>query len=416
VTAPQGRGDTFIDFSCEECTPEYEDLGVEGFASAEPCEGCLALELWYSGATYSNYVAPSSFPPPAGYDHVKTLAYALPLEYPGPAATVVLELWGGSETVPIANPPTHPTFFTLASAKSRALAQQRGLKLVAQVARLLTAPVTPDIARVAALAAAADVAVLFVSTPSSEGSDRPDLDLSDADNALVAAVTAAQPRTVVVMNSPAAIVTPWADQAGAMVAAWYGGQEMGNSIADVLFGDVNPAGRLPMTWPMLNSDNPLPTPEQYPGVNGTVVYSEGLFIDYRWYDANAVVPRFPFGHGLSYTNFSYSNLVIDTTSQAPNVTVTFDVGNSGARDGEEVAQLYLTFPASAGEPPQVLRGFAKYSIPQGYAQAMQLVLTPRDMSVWAPTPAYEWQLARGTFGVGVGASSRDIRLRGSFSM
>ena len=217
------------------------------------------------------------------------------------------------------------------------------------------------------------------------------------------------------MNSPAAIVTPWADQAGAMLAAWYGGQEMGNALAEVLFGDVNPAACLPMTWPMRNEDNPLPTPEQYPGVNGTVTYSEELFIDHCWYDANNVTPRFAFGHGLSYTAFNYSGLVIDTGLEAPNVTVTFDVYNVGARDGEEVAQLYIEFPAAAGEPPQVLRGFAKYLIPQGFGQAIQLALTPRDLSIW-DVDAYSWQLQKGTFGVAVGASSRDIRLRGSFTL
>lgn len=119
---------------------------------------------------------------------------------------------------------------------------------------------------------------------------------------------------------------------------------------------------------------------------------------------------------MSYTTFTYQNLVIDTQAHAPNVTVTFDVFNSGEVDGAEVAQLYLEFPASANEPPQVLRGFANYHIAAGFGQAIQLVLTPRDMSVWAPTPVYEWQLARGSFGVAVGASSRDIRLRGSFSL
>ena len=226
ATAPAGRGDTFLDFSCDECTPEYVDLGVEGYANDSPCEGCINLELWYCGGTWSNYVSTTAQPPPAGYDHVHTIAYALPLNYSGPATTAVLELWGGTETVNGANPPTHPTFMTLATDKSRAAAAARGLKLVAPIARLLTTPVTPDVERVAQLAAAADVAILCVSTPSSEGSDRPNLDLRASDDALVAAVTAAQPKTVVVLNSPAAIVTPWAEQAGAMLAAWYPGQEV----------------------------------------------------------------------------------------------------------------------------------------------------------------------------------------------
>ena len=410
---PTGRGDTFLDFSCEECTPEYKDLGVEGYASAGKCDGCVELDLWYNQDTLSNYVSTAAYPPPAGYDFVKAQAFAFPLDYPGPAATAVLELWGGSESVH--GGAAHPTFMTLATASSRAAAQARGLTLVAPIARLPTSPVAPDVARVAALAAAADVAIVCVSTPSSEGSDRPDLDLSDGDDALVAAVTAAQPSSVVVLNSPAAIVTPWADQAGAMVAAFYPGQEMGNALADVLFGDVSPSGRLPMTWPMRNEDNPLPTPEQYPGVNGSVYYTEGLLIDYRWYDANEVEPRFAFGHGLSYSTFSYRNLNIETGLQAPNVTVTFDVFNTGGVDAAEVAQLYLVFPAASGEPPQVLRGFAKYFIAKGFGQAIQLVLTPRDMSIW-DVASYGWQLQHGEFGVRVGASSRDIRLAGSFTI
>jgi beta-glucosidase len=414
ATAPNGRGDTFLDFACTECTPEYVDEGVEGYAYDAQCDGCVELDLWYNTGTSSNYVSTAAFPPPAGYAHIRSTAWALPLSY-DPSTSVVLELWGGNETVNGANPPTHPTFFTLATDKSRAAAAARGLKLIAPIARLLTSPVVPDLARIAKLAAAADVAIVCVSTPSSEGSDRPDLDLSDSDDALVAAVVAAQPRTVVALNSPSAIVMDWADQAGALLAAFYPGQEMGNALADVIFGDTNPAARLPMTWPMKNGDNPLPTPEQYPGVNGSVYYTEKLLIDYRWFDANGVAPRFPFGHGLSYTSFAYSSLDIDTTGSAPSVVVTFEVKNTGARDGREVPQLYLAFPAAAGEPVRVLRGFASVELAAGASAPVRLELSPRDMSIW-DVAAYAWALQRGEFTVSVGASSRDFRLMGSFTL
>jgi beta-glucosidase len=414
ATAPNGRGDTFLDFTCTECTPDYVDEGIEGYANDSPCTGCVELDLWYNGGTSSNFVSTAAWPPPAGYEHIRTTAWAMPLSF-DPASSVVLELWGGNETVNGANPSTHPTFFTLATAKSRAAAAARGLTLVAPIARLLTSPVVPDVARIAKMAAAADVAIVCVSTPSSEGSDRPNLDLADLDDALVAAVVAAQPRTVVSLNSPSAIVMDWADQAGALLAAFYPGQEMGNALADVIFGDVNPAARLPMTWPKRNEDNPLPTPEQYPGVNGSVYYTEKLLIDYRWFDANSVAPRFPFGHGLSFTSFAYSSLSIDTASSAPNVVVTFEVKNTGARDGREVPQLYLAFPASAGEPVRVLRGFASVELAAGASAPVRLELAPRDMSIW-DVGAYAWALQSGEFTVTIGASSRDFRLTGSFTL
>ena len=191
---------------------------------------------------------------------------------------------------------------------------------------------------------------------------------------------------------------------------------MGNALADVLFGDVNPGARLPLTWPMVETDNPLPSPQQYPGVNGVVNYTEGLFIDYRWFDANNVTPRFAFGHGLSYTTFTYADLVVDAASAAPSILVTFSLTNSGGRDGKEVPQLYLTFPPDAGEPPQVLRAFDSVPVPvAGDAVVVKFVLSERDCSVW-DVGSYSWKVAKGSFGVAVGASSRDIRLRGTFSL
>jgi beta-glucosidase len=246
--------------------------------------------------------------------------------------------------------------------------------------------------------------------------DRPDLDLSPADAAIVAAVLAAQPRTVVVLNSPAAIVMPWAPAAGAIVHNFFPGQMMGAALADVLYGDVNPAGRLPFTVPAADGDNPLPTPEQYPGVNGTVTYSEGLFIDYRWFDANGVAPRFPFGHGLSYTTFAYTNLIIDTASAAPAVRVSCTVTNVGGRAGREVPQLYVGFPPAAAEPPWVLRGFdSTPELAPAASAPVAFELSQRDISTW-DAGAHAWAPARGNFKIRVGASSRDVRLEGGFTV
>lgn len=195
----------------------------------------------------------------------------------------------------------------------------------------------------------------------------------------------------------------------------YPGQEMGNALADVLWGDVNPSARLPVTFPITEADTPMRTPEQYPGINGSVYYTEKLLIDYRWFDAAGVTPAFPFGHGLSYTTFAYSNLVIDAVSAAPNVTVTCTITNTGPVDGVEKPQLYLSFPAGAGEPPQVLRGFRAVPVAKGQAAQAAFTLVPRDRSIW-DVGAYAWAPVPGVFTVAVGASSRDLRLVSNFTV
>jgi len=190
---------------------------------------------------------------------------------------------------------------------------------------------------------------------------------------------------------------------------------MGNALADVLWGDVNPAARLPLTIPATDADNALPTPEQYPGINGTVTYTEKLLIDYRWFDSVNITPRFPFGHGLSYTSFGYAALVVDAASAAPAVIVSCTVTNTGSRAGREVPQLYLSFPAAADEPPWVLRGFDSVELAAGAASPVSFTLTQRDISTW-DAGAHAWAPARGDFKVRVGASSRDVRLEGGFTV
>ena len=287
---------------------------------------------------------------------------------------------------------------------------------------------TADVAVAVAAAQNADIALVFMGTFASEFADRDSLALPDAEEALVAAVLAAQPNTVVVLNTPGAVLMPWADRAAAVVLAMFQGQENGHATADVLFGRVNPSGRLIFSVP--NTENEVGfTPEQYPGVAHVGAYTEGLLNGYRWYDAHNVAPAFAFGHGLSYTTFAYSDLSI-ALSGAPGgydnvdtdrvrVVVEADVRNTGSRAGAEVVQLYLGFPDAERQPPRLLKGFAKPFLQPGEVARVAFRVRDRDVAVWSEAAAAGeggFAVARGTFVVGVGASSRDIRLSGSFSL
>jgi beta-glucosidase len=417
-----GRGDHFLDFQCTACPspgPDaYTALRVEAYASATACGGCLELGLWWNVANLSNLIAPMGYPAPPGYAYQRPLAWALPLNYSGEGETAVLELWRGYDT-PTGQPPrSHLDYFTLATNASRAEAVAAGYTKLADIGRVFVSSTQPDYQALQRAAAAADVVVVCVSVPSSEGTDRASLNLTSPDDAMIAAVLGVQPATVVVLNNPGAIVMPWRASAGAIVSAWYPGQEMGNALADVLFGDVNPSGRLPLTFPVSNADTPMQTPQQYPGVDGTVTYSEKLNIGYRWWQSQGLKPAFPFGHGLSYTTFQYSGLSIYPGSCSGNgcvVNVTFTVINSGGVAGREVPQLYVGFPASAGEPPSQLRGFQVVSLTPGDSEAVTFTLVPRDLSTW-DVDGYKWALAAGSFGIFVGASSEDIRMMGSLAV
>src|SRR5205814_9574943 len=168
--------------------------------------------------------------------------------------------------------------------------------------------------------------------------------LSPGQDDLVRAVVAANPRTIVVVKSGAPVLMPWIDQVPAVLEAWYPGEEDGNVVASLLFGDVNPSGKLPITFPRAPGDVPANTPEQYPGVNGIATYSEGVFVGYRHYDAHDVVPLFPFGFGLSYTTFRMRALDVDVDRDG--VTATVEVRNTGRRTGAEVVQVYVGQPAT----------------------------------------------------------------------
>ncbi|PYC66368.1 glycosyl hydrolase [Streptomyces tateyamensis] len=260
-----------------------------------------------------------------------------------------------------------------------------------------------------AAARAAKLAVVFVSNFESEGGDLTGIDLSAAQNTLVADVAAANPNTVVVVNSGSAVTMPWINAVKAAVEAWYPGQEDGNAIASLLFGDTNFSGKLPVTFPTALSQGPTSSAAQWPGQNGQVQYSEGLKVGYRWYDSQNITPMFPFGFGLSYTTFAYANLTVGQPDANGNVAVGFDVTNSGSRAGAEVPQVYVGQPGSTGEPPKNLRGFTRLTLSPGQTQHVAITLDARSFQYWNNG----WTNASGSNTVYVGSSSRDIRLTGT---
>lgn len=289
-------------------------------------------------------------------------------------------------------------------------------KLAPQPLQVRLAWVTPAM-RAASLAAAAraarqaHAAIVFVHNEGSEGVDRESLALPLDQDDLVAAVTAANPRTVVVLNTGDPVLMPWAARANAILEMWYPGQEGGAATADLLLGRASPSGRLPVSFPASPSDAPTAAPERYPGVKGIEVYAESLFVGYRWYDEHGVAPRYPFGHGGSYTSFAYSGLAV--TPAADGFDVRFRVRNAGARAGAEVAQVYVGRPAHppAPMPPQALAGFARVTLAPGEERAVTVHVGARQLS-WYSVARHGWVLAEGDRPVAVGASSRDLRLRG----
>jgi len=279
-----------------------------------------------------------------------------------------------------------------------------------------------DLAKAADLARSADVAIVMVGDHATEGKDHL-LTLEGNQDALIAAVAAANPHTILVLKTGSAILMPWIDQVPALLEAWYPGEEDGNAVAAVLFGDVDPSGKLPISFPKRVEDAPAHTPEQWPGVDLQAHYTEGIFVGYRYYDEQKIEPLFPFGFGLSYTTFSFDHLAISPErarfggAADSTVTVSCDVTNTGSVTGAEVAQLYLGLPATdmVPEPPQQLEGFAKVALDPGQTAHVQFAIDARALSYWDVTK-HDWEILPGTIRVGVGSSSRDIALRGQFEV
>ena len=286
--------------------------------------------------------------------------------------------------------------------------------------RVSCPPAMPEdpIATAVSVAAKADVAIVLAGLNSdweSEGFDRPDLELVGKQNELIARVAAANPNTVVVLNVGSAVTMPWIDAVPAVLQQWYAGQEAGNSLADVLFGDANPSGKLPTTFPVRYQDNPAYI--NFPGENGKVYYGEGLFVGYRYYDKREMDPLFPFGHGLSYTTFTYDNVRLnkDSFSGDEEIAVSVDITNNGDVAGQEIVQLYLRDVESRlVRPLKELKAFAKVSLDPGETKTVTLSLNRQSLSFYDPAQS-KWVAEAGEFEVLVGASSRDIRGTATFN-
>ena len=267
----------------------------------------------------------------------------------------------------------------------------------------------------AALAASSSVAVVFANLGESEGSDLGSIDLGSSADSLISAVAAANPHTIVVLNTGSAVTMPWLSSVAGVLEAWYPGQQDGTAIAALLFGSANPSGHLPVTFPASLSQVPASTTAQWPGQNGTVQYSEGINVGYRWYNAKNLTPLFPFGYGLSYTSFSFSNLQVGALAAGGAATVTATVTNTGSRAGADVAQVYVSDPAASGQPPKQLEGFARVSLNPGASQPVTFQLTQQNLRYWNSS-SNNWSTSTGSYGIEVGDSNANLPLTGTLSV
>jgi beta-glucosidase len=291
----------------------------------------------------------------------------------------------------------------------------QGTTLLAAVRLGYMPPVSADsIEHAVALAARSDVALVFVGSNGdweSEGFDRPDMELVGRQNELVERVAEANPNTIVVVQTGSPVTMPWFDKVAAVLQAWFPGQECGNAIADVLFGDVTPSGKLPQTFPVRLKDNPAYL--NYPGEHGHVRYGEGIFVGYRYYEKKGVEPRFPFGFGLSYTTFVYGDLRLSADTLAPDgaLTASIDITNTGERPGQEIVQLYVRdVAASVMRPEKELKGFAKLALQPGETGTATFSIGREALAFWDDSK-HCWVAESGAFELLAGAASNDLRAR-----
>jgi beta-glucosidase len=288
-----------------------------------------------------------------------------------------------------------------------------------------------DPAKAAALAQQADVAIVFAYCWESEGMDLESLTLPEHQDELIAKVAAANPHTVVVLETGGPATMPWAQQVGGILEAWYAGSRGADAVANVLFGEVNPSAKLPQTFPLKDADIPHPNLVKPPEASTTkdddkeawkkiaaglppfqISYDEGLKVGYKWYDAEKKPVLFPFGFGLSYTTYAYSDLKLDPGQP---MRLAFTVKNSGTRDGAEVAQVYASLPASAGEPPKRLVGFSKINLAAGESKSVSVEVPMQYLSVF-DEKKNGWQLVPGEYTIMVGGSSQDLPLHQSATL
>ncbi len=265
------------------------------------------------------------------------------------------------------------------------------------------------------IAGESDAAIVFVGIDKfleGEGVDKRDMHLPIGQDELIESISRANKKTIVVLiNGTPINMQKWVDKVPAIIESWYSGQEGGNAIANILFGDVNPSGKLPLTFPKKLEDNP--SYENYPGSAGKVHYAEGIFIGYRYYDTKNVEPLFPFGHGLSYTTFKYSKLKIEPKkSQDGNIKVSMNIKNTGKRKGAEVVQLYIQDEkCSVPRPLKELKRFKKITIKPCKTKKVSFILKPEDLAFY-DSNKMKFVVEPGAFKIMIGSSSRDIRLTG----
>jgi beta-glucosidase len=284
-----------------------------------------------------------------------------------------------------------------------------------------------DIDAAVALAKRSDVAIVFVQQWTSEGMDLKNLSLPNDQDKIITAVAAANPKTIVVLETGTAVTMPWVDQVPAIAEAWYSGSRGAEAVANVLFGDVNPSAKLPMTFPKSEADLPHPVVTQPPPhaqgatpvmkvsdakPSFSMTYDEGLKVGYKWYDAEKKPVLFPFGFGLSYTTFAYSDINVSTGSST---TVTFKISNTGSREGTEIAEVYAALPASANEPPKRLVGWSRVKLAAGESKVVSVAIDPKYLQIFDEA-ANGWKLVPGSYTFMAGGSSADLPLSKAVSM
>jgi beta-glucosidase len=282
-----------------------------------------------------------------------------------------------------------------------------------------------DSSSAAALAKAADVAIVFAYQWESEEMDLPSLTLPEHQDDLIAAVAAANPHTIVVLETGGPVTMPWAGQVSAILEAWYSGSDGGNALANVIFGEVNPTAKLPITFPRSDADLPhsgvvLPPresiasdgPDSWKQIAAglpafQITYDEGLRVGYKWYDSEHKEVLFPFGFGLSYSTYSYSNLQVTPGAK---VRMSFTVANTSQRAGAEIAEVYAALPAAAAEPPKRLVGWSKVNLAPGESKEATVEIDPLYLSIFN-VDQNAWQLVLGEYTFMVGGSSQDLPLK-----
>lgn len=318
----------------------------------------------------------------------------------------------GGNVIPPENPPPGPVDFK--SPVWLGPAPLEGIAARATEAQIgFTDGSDPEAA--AALARESDVAVVFATQHRGEEQDVASLSLGDEQEGLISAVAAANPLTVVVLETGGAVLTPWADEVPALLAAWYPGERAAEALAGILFGDVNPSGKLPLTFPVSEDDLPRPRPVGYEKTNDgqddltepfDIDYVEGANVGYRWFDVRDIEPRFPFGFGLSYSEFGYDDLHVEADG---GVRASFSITNTGERAGFEVAQVYVELPQGVSENSRRLAGWARVYLEPGQTRSVTVALEPLALAVWDVGEG-SWRVPSGDFRIAAGRSSRDLPL------